>query len=154
MLPIHPHFRDAILKRGPTFFVLASEKTIGEGRHSTLGDEMAMGGDYLAGTNEERPGRVINWMPLVIVIAAVSLASLSVTLQVLSYYGGGAGDIELRFKIMLILGFLSFTASAVTVALVVYSQESLARIFLVVGIVLTILLFAMRTELYFRAFSN
>jgi hypothetical protein len=115
---------------------------------------MAMGGDYLTSTKEERPGRVINWMPLLIVIAAVSLASLSVTLQLLSYYGGAGSEFELDFKIMLILGFLSFTASAVTVALVVYSQESLAKIFLVVGIVLTILLIAMRTEVYFRAFSN
>ncbi len=111
---------------------------------------MAIGADYPAGANEERPGRAINWTPLLIVIGAVSLASLSITLQLLSYYGGG-GDYDLDFKIMLIIGFLSFAAFALALAFVVYSKEDLAKISLVVGIALIILLAAMRTEVYLRA---
>lgn len=111
---------------------------------------MGIGADYIASTSEERPGRIINWMPLLIVIGAVSLASLSITLQLVSPYGGGS-DYGLDFKIALILGFLSFTAFTVTIALVVYSREDQAKRCLVLGIVLIILLIAIRTEVYLRA---
>ena len=110
---------------------------------------MGIGADNLIGTNEERPGRVINWMPLLMVIGAVSLASLSITFQLPAPYYG-SGDYGLDIKIMLILGFLSFTAFSVTIALVVYSQEDLAKKCLVVGIVMIILLIAIRTEVHLR----
>ena len=114
---------------------------------------MAIGADYLTSTNEERSGRAINWMPILIVIAAVSLASLSISSLFISYYGGG-GDYELDWKIGVILSFLSFTAFMVTIILVVYSREDPARMCLVVGIVFMIFLVAIRTEVHLRALSD
>jgi hypothetical protein len=96
----------------------------------------------------QHPGRDFDWMPLLIVIGAVFLFSAG------TYYVGlGWGsDYEIDYKINLILGFLADTVFVVTIALVVYSRVDQAKKLLVVGILIVVLLLAIRTEVYLRAF--
>ena len=112
---------------------------------------MEMGSNYPSGMEETRPARAIDWMPLLIVIAAVSLATLSSTALLVSYYPYAGGDYSLDIEIGYVVTFLSFTAFAVTIALVVFSQLKAAKILLVVGIALMVVLLAIRTEIFLRA---
>lgn len=96
-------------------------------------------------------GRGIDWMPLLIVIGAVYLLSSAIVYGTLSIGGYYGGDYELEFQINLILGFVASTLFIVAIGSVVYSRIELAKKLLVVGMLIVVIIFAIRTEVYLRA---
>ena len=110
---------------------------------------MAMGISLGNADEQGRPGRNIDWMPLLIVIGAVYLISVTIGYGTLSYDGFYI-DYNLEFQINLILVFLASTILIATIALVVYSRVDLAKKMLIVGMVILILILAIRTEVYLR----
>jgi hypothetical protein len=99
----------------------------------------------------QAPGRNIDWMPLLIVIGAVYLISSAIVYGSVSYGSYYGGDYELEFQINLVLGFVASTIFIVAIASVVYSRIEQAKKLLIVGMLIVILNFAVRTEVYLRA---
>ena len=92
----------------------------------------------------------IEWTPLLIVIGAAYLISLSM-------YGGVLGvsrsdSFGLEGDLCIILSFLASTALIVTIALVIYQKEDLGKKSLIIGMVFIICMLALRTSVYLRAF--
>ncbi|HIH00955.1 TPA: hypothetical protein HA259_02565 [Thermoplasmata archaeon] len=88
----------------------------------------------------------IEWTPLLIVIGAAYLISLSL-------YGAinvPRDTFELESDLSVILGFLIITALIVTIASVIYKKEDLGKMSLIIGMVLIICMFALRASVYLR----
>jgi hypothetical protein len=100
-------------------------------------------------TGEQVPGRGIDWVPLVIVIGAVYLISTSLVYASVGYYGGN-DDFRIEYTIMLILSFLAATGFIATVACVVLRRVDQAKRLLIIGMLLVIILLAIRTEIGLR----
>lgn len=88
----------------------------------------------------------IEWTPLLIVIGAAYLISLSMY-GTLSLYGS---EFDLEADLILVLSFLGSTALIATIALVIYRKEDLAKKSLIIGMVLLICMLALRASVYLR----
>ena len=102
----------------------------------------------LSSTSESTPKKVIEWTPLLIVIGAAYLISLSLS-GVITVWG--SDSFELEGDLSIILGFLASTALIVTMALVIYQKEDLGKKSLIIGMVFIICMLALRTSVYLRA---
>ena len=112
---------------------------------------MAMGLS-LGMSEDQRPERNIDWIPLLIVIGAVYLITSAIAYGMVSYGGYyGSGDYRIEFQINIVLGFLASTSFIIAIASVIYSRIEQAKKLLVVGMLLVIVMFAIRTEVYLRS---
>jgi cell division protein FtsW (lipid II flippase) len=105
-------------------------------------------GVSLGRTDDNRPGRTTDWIPLLIVLGAVYMLTAS---MVYGFSMWGSDDYRLESQISVVLQFVAATIFIVTIALVVYSREHEAKKWLIVGMTIVVLLLAIRTELYLRA---
>ena len=87
----------------------------------------------------------IEWTPLLIVIGAAYLTSMSMYLLSVP-----SSIFELEFDLSIILSFLVSTSLIVTIALVIYRKEDLAKKSLIIGMGLLICGLALRTSVYLR----
>jgi len=122
-------------------------KTKGRKGHTISGEWMSLG--ISSGSAEEQNrSREVNWMPLLIVIGAAYLISMSLYTVTLGLYGN---DYKLESQLSLILSFIGSTALIATIASVIYSREDMAKKLLLLGMLLLIIQIALRTSVYLRA---
>ena len=96
---------------------------------------------------ESTSKKEIEWTPLMIVIGAAYLISLSMY-GVDSLWGGDSFGLESDLSI--ILSFLASTAFIVTIASVIYEREDLGKKSLIIGMILIICMLALRASVYLR----
>ena len=97
------------------------------------------------GIPEPAAKKEIEWTPLLIVIGAAYLISMSVYLL-----SGQSNTYELEFDLSVILSFLISTSFIVTIALVICQKEDLAKKSLIAGMVFLICGLALRTWVLLR----
>ena len=105
-------------------------------------------GDSLGIVEEQHPKREVNWMPLLIVIVAAYLISVSLWAFPATSWNYGY---KLEFQLGIVLSFLAGAVLVATIALVIFSREGLAKKSLIVGMIILICLLAIKTEVYLRA---
>lgn len=114
-----------------------------------LGERMAT--EVLPGnTYEQRQERNIDWIPLLIVIGAVYLISTALVYGMTGYGGYYPEDYKLELQIGIVLSFAASTLLIIAVAAVLYSRIEQAKKMLVVGMLVVIVMLAIRTEAYLR----
>ena len=89
----------------------------------------------------------IEWTPLLIVIGAAYLISLSLGTIVT----WRTDSFELETDLSFVLSFLASTALIATIAFVIYKREDWGKMSLIIGMVLIICMLALRTSVYLRA---
>jgi hypothetical protein len=111
---------------------------------------MAMGFPIDISERQDSRGN-IDWMPLLIVIGSLFLISSAAVYGVVSYGGYYDNSFTLETQASIALSFVAVTLFITSIASVIYQQIPQAKKLLLVGMIVVIVMFAIRTEVYLRS---